>query len=96
MNMQPLAAGLPNQKIVFDILLVEYIITPLSLCIYSIIYKAISTSNNYLLTFISKLYIISNFIYKLLVIIYKLIITCKGCNNPYKQGPIAPSTHYKY
>ena len=56
----------------------------------------LSVSNNYLLAFVSKLYIISNFIYKLSTIIYKLVIISKGCNNPYKQGPATPSTHHKY
>lgn len=55
-------------------------------------------SNNYLLVFflISKLYIISNFIYKLLAIIYKVVIICKGCNNLYQQGPATPSPRNKY
>ena len=37
----------------------------------------------------------SNFIYKLPAIIYKLIIY-KGYNSLYKQGPTAPFHSYKY
>ena len=97
MDTEPLAARLPNQQVIFNLLLFKYIVIPLSLGRYSIIYKVhIICKVQYLLAFISNLYIISNVTYKSPVIIYKLVIICKDCNNPYKQGPIAPSSHYKY
>ena len=56
----------------------------------------LSIKYNYLLAFIFKLHIIFNIIYKLSVIIHKLIIICKGYNSPYKQGSVAPLHSYKY
>ena len=51
---------------------------------------------NYLLPFIYKPQFTSNIICKLHAIIYKSGIICKGCNSPYKQGPITMLHSYKY
>jgi len=37
---------------------------------------------------------ISNIIYRLLVIIYKSGVICKGYNSPYKQGPTTTLSYY--
>ena len=63
----------------------------------------LSVSNNCLLSFISKLYIISNIIYKsslstsyYLQAINYLQGLLHHYNDPYQQGPVTPSPHYKY
>ena len=71
-DVQPLATGLSNQQVI-------------SWQVFSYLPgHPLSIRYNYLLAVIFKLRIISNIIYKLLAIIYKLIIICKGYNNPYK------------
>ena len=46
---QPLADGLPNEQVIFNLLLFEYIVIPLSLGRYSIIYK-VQLSLSYMLS----------------------------------------------
>ena len=97
---QPLAIGLPNRQVISNALLFEY-----TIIFYLLVDTQLSTKSHliyirYKLStsffFISKLYIISNFIYKLFGIIYKQIIICKGYNTSYKQGPTTSFHSYKY
>jgi len=84
---------LPDSLI--DMLSLTYLNIWISLSIGSIQLSTnytLSIRYNYLSTFIFKLRIISNIIYKILTLIDKLGIICKGYNNPYKQGHTSKHT----
>jgi len=96
-NTRPLAAKLPNKQVIFNLLLFDIFHLLISWQVINYLQShTLSTRYNYLLDFITKLYFISNIIYKLPAIIYKSIIICKGYNNLYKQGPATPLHSYKY